>query len=120
MWTPHDLENRLERKNSNGYIAVHYPEHPNNVDGWILKHRLVMENHLGRYLEPDEVVHHVNEIKTCNEVWNLFLTDEIEHTFIHRLGKQHARSSRASMSKKHQKIAQTRQRDIFGRFSKED
>lgn len=116
MWENHDLSKMQERKNSNGYMEVWYPEHPNNVEGWVLKHRLVMENHIERYLDPLDVVHHVNEIKTCNEIWNLWLTNEKEHTFIHRLGKHHTRSATARMSKKHRKIAQTRQRDPYGRF----
>lgn len=105
-----------QRTNSNGYVELSLPSHPNARDGWVLKHRCVMENRIGRYLTADEVVHHVNEIKTCNEIWNLFLTTEEEHTFLHRLGKRHKRSSTASMSRKHKKIAQGRQRDAGGKF----
>lgn len=103
--------------NSNGYFAVKFPEHPNAVDGWILLHRLVMEDRLQRYLEPEEVVHHVNEIKTCNEIWNLFLTNEVEHTLIHRMGKAHKAKSRVNMSKAHKKIVNRRTRGPGGRFS---
>lgn len=117
-WMGHDLEKRKKRKNSNGYLEVFYPEHPYNVDNWVLLHRLVMEDHIGRHLEPDEVVHHLNEIKTCNEIWNLFLTDEKEHTLIHRMGKRHKKSSTANMSKAHKKIVHRRVRGADGRFIK--
>jgi hypothetical protein len=117
MWKAHDLEKRDKRRNSNGYFEAWYPEHPRNVEGWVLVHRLVMENHIQRYLTLDEVVHHVNEHKECNEIWNLFLTDESEHTFIHRLGHRHRSSTRRKMSESHKKIAQNRVRGPDGKFA---
>lgn len=64
------------KKTSKGYIFVHLPEHPNAVAGkYVLEHRLVMEKELGRYLRPNETVHHKNGIKDDNrpenlELWN--------------------------------------------------
>lgn len=118
IWKRYDLDNCKKRLNSNGYFEVAYPEHPYSVDGHMLFHRLVMEDHLQRYLDPDEIIHHVNELKTCNEVYNLFLVSAEEHTAIHRLGKQHKPKARASMSRAHQKIVQTRTRGAGGRFVK--
>lgn len=34
------------------------------------EHRYIMEQYLGRKLEQDEVVHHVNEDKTDNRIEN--------------------------------------------------
>lgn len=70
-------------KHSDGYIYEYAPDHPNNYKGYVLQHRLRMEEHLGRYLEPHEIVHHKDEDKAHNEISNLELTTAKLH------GKHH-------------------------------
>lgn len=59
-----------------GYIMVHNPQHPvcqGNKRKYIGEHRLVMEEYLGRFLEPYESVHHKNGVKNDNRIENLEL-----------------------------------------------
>jgi hypothetical protein len=60
------------------------PEHPASYDGWVFEHRVVLENILGRHLEPEETVHHINEDKTFNDPRNLFACSLEEHCKAHR------------------------------------
>lgn len=69
-----------------GYtLVIAPPDHPYPADkhanmAYILEHRLVMEQHLGRYLEPTEVVHHIDGNPRNNDISNLRLyTSQAEH-----------------------------------------
>lgn len=70
---------------ANGYITILMPEHPYcNKKGYVRKHRLVMEAHIGRVLLPTEVVHHINGIRTDNRIENLMLFNSCgEHQRLH-------------------------------------
>lgn len=57
-----------------GYVLLKKRGHPNaNTDGWVLEHRFVLAEHLGRPLRKDEHVHHKNGVRDDNRVENLAL-----------------------------------------------
>ena len=47
-----------ERTGSQGYIIIYNPSHPQAKRRYVKRANLVMEKIIGRYLLPEEVVHH--------------------------------------------------------------
>ncbi|WP_412095795.1 HNH endonuclease [Bacillus haynesii] len=71
-----------------GYRLLYKPEHPNaQKDGYILEHRFVLAEHLGRPLLDCECVHHKDENKLNNSIDNLEILSKSEHTKLHCQGK---------------------------------
>jgi len=72
-----------------GYVAIKNHTHPfRNRDNYILEHRLVMEKQLGRYLKPEERVHHIDGDKSNNVIDNLHLFhNESKHQKYHQFLK---------------------------------
>lgn len=83
-----------EKKRSDGYIKVYVPDHPHaTADGYVMKYTLVMERHIGRLLNEDEVVHHVNHVRNDNRLENLRLMTKHEHQSLH-MRERHAERGR--------------------------
>jgi len=80
MW---EIE-KLIKKGDYMYALV--PEHPHATkNGYVLHHRIVVENHIGRLLNADEVVHHKNHNKFDNRIENLEVLNYKEHVRKHSL-----------------------------------
>jgi predicted transcriptional regulator len=50
---------------------------------YVYEHRFIMENYLGRLLETDEVVHHLNGNKLDNRIENLYVMSRADHASEH-------------------------------------
>jgi hypothetical protein len=51
------------------------------------EHRIVMENHLGRPLVRDEIIHHIDGNPINNDISNLTIISNGDHARGHLLGK---------------------------------
>jgi len=82
-----------------GYIMVKRPDHPYcRKSGYIMEHRIIMENKIGRYLLKNEKVHHKDENKLNNNPPNLILnSNNISH-----IKKFHLKNKRCDI--KYQKV----------------
>ena len=49
------------------------------------EHRYVMEQHLGRKLLHNEIVHHIDENKSNNNISNLQIMSKSEHSKLHQI-----------------------------------
>jgi len=68
-----------------GYIKIYMPNHPHATqDGYVLEHRLVAEEVLGRYLKSNEIPHHINEVRDDNDYNNLLVCTNGFHGRLHR------------------------------------
>ena len=68
-----------------GYVHIYSFNHPyKDIRNYVLRSRLVMEKHIGRFLNPKEEIHHINKIKNDDRFKNLKLfTTGNEHDSFH-------------------------------------
>ncbi len=64
----------------------------------VKRHRWLVEQHLGRRLEPHEDVHHVDGNKQNNDLSNLEVVSHAEHTRITNAGRVYRRGYRLNLS----------------------
>ena len=72
----------------NGYRLVYEPQHPSamkseNWLGYIYEHIKVAESMIGRKLDDNEVVHHLDQDKTNNRHENIIVLSRSQHMKIH-------------------------------------
>lgn len=82
------------RKRNRGYVYIYSPDHPHAVfrghtKGYVAEHRLAVEKKLGRYLKPEERVHHIDGDPANNapENLHLFVNDTVHLRWHKRLGE---------------------------------
>jgi len=81
---------KIVKKGSYNYAVVR--NHPRaSKHGYVLHHRVVMENHMKRLLNTDEVIHHKNGDKKDNRIENLQVMTVSEHS------KRHSSVGRAML-----------------------
>jgi len=73
---------KIVSKGTYNYAVVR--NHPKaDKHGYVLEHRVVVENHLNRLLNSDEIVHHKNGQKKDNRITNLEVLTTLAHNREH-------------------------------------
>lgn len=73
----------FKRSTIDSHVMVKAGSHPNaNKAGYVAEHRLLIEKQIGRFLQKNEQVHHINLIKNDNSLNNLVLFSSASEHFL--------------------------------------
>jgi len=98
-WTKEKIELRKGSSNPswlggriivNGYVLCYCPNHPKayKKGQYVQEHILIMEKHIGRFLNKKEIVHHINKDRSDNRIENLQLMTQSNHVRLHNLERK--------------------------------
>ncbi len=114
-----------KKTNQYGYCIIYVPNHPKaNNSGYVLEHRYIMEQKIGRYLSFKEIIHHINEIRNDNRIENLELTNRQSHAiyhfnFINKKARKKIKNNKNSISKSVKEYSNLRDSEINERSDQE-
>ena len=81
------------------HVLIKKHDYPGaDKNGYILEHRYIMQEHLGRLLKEDEIIHHKNENPLDNRIENLQIMTNAEHTRHHSTGRKQSKETRIKQS----------------------
>ena len=97
---------------ADGYILIHEDAHHyKDRLGYVREHRLVMEQQLGRFLMPGEVVDHIDGNKAHNALSNLRLfARNADHLRATLTGRQHRMTPKGLAVLRRPKTAEVREK----------
>lgn len=87
------------KMHNRGYVLAYVPKHPHaHKDGYVMLHTVLMERSIGRYLMPDEAVHHINHDRKDNRLENLMLMKKHDHCAMHMKERHEKRRNDLSIA----------------------
>ena len=94
------------RIDKGGYILVRKPNHPHATKaGYVREHRIAVEQAIGRFLLPTEVVHHIDDDPSNNKFSNLIVFENqavhISQTMKGKVPPERIAKARAARWKDH-------------------
>jgi hypothetical protein len=95
------------RYTAKGYIQIYSMGHPYaDSAGYVMEHRLIVEKQLGKYLEKEYDVHHIDGDNRNNDPSNLLVLTRKEHARIHFDAVKEAAALKKEVSELKEQIKQ--------------